>query len=132
MATPRADALDRLIGGRIRERRIELGLTQQQMSELVGVTYQQIHKYEKGINRTPSTGLHRIAQVLNVEIGYFFETLGSTKPLPDPEKRILRLVRGFKELSNHEQLAVLALVNSLGSATLPNGRLNLAGLKVVE
>ena len=48
---PRAQDLDRHIGERMRQRRIMLGLTQQQMADLIGVTYQQAHKYEKGINR---------------------------------------------------------------------------------
>jgi transcriptional regulator with XRE-family HTH domain len=44
-------AIDDHVGGRIRERRIMLGLTQQQLAEMIGVTYQQAHKYERGINR---------------------------------------------------------------------------------
>ena len=47
----RPQDMDRHVGARMRERRIMLGLTQQQMAELIGVTYQQAHKYEKGINR---------------------------------------------------------------------------------
>jgi len=50
----RAQDIDRHVGARMRERRIMLGLTQQQMAELIGVTYQQAHKYEKGINRIAS------------------------------------------------------------------------------
>jgi transcriptional regulator with XRE-family HTH domain len=57
----------------MRERRVMLGLTQQQMAELIGVTYQQAHKYEKGINRVAAGRLYRIAQALGVEVGYFFE-----------------------------------------------------------
>jgi transcriptional regulator with XRE-family HTH domain len=63
----------------MRERRIMLGLTQQQMAELIGVTYQQAHKYEKGINRIASGRLYNIAQALGVDIGYFFEGLDSDK-----------------------------------------------------
>jgi transcriptional regulator with XRE-family HTH domain len=57
----------------MRERRIMLGLTQQQMAELIGVTYQQAHKYEKGINRVAAGRLYSIAQTLGVEVGYFYE-----------------------------------------------------------
>ena len=52
-----------------------LGLTQQQMAELIGVTYQQAHKYEKGTNRVAAGRLHAIAQVLGVGVGYFYEGL---------------------------------------------------------
>jgi transcriptional regulator with XRE-family HTH domain len=69
----RAQDVDRYIGARIRARRIMLGLTQQRIAELVGVTYQQAHKYEKGINRISAGRLYRIAQALGVEVSYFFE-----------------------------------------------------------
>src|SRR5262245_65588185 len=72
----RAQDTDRHVGARMRERRIMLGLTQHQMAEMVGVTYQQAHKYEKGINRVAAGRLYHIAQALGVEVGYFFEGLG--------------------------------------------------------
>ena len=72
----RAQGTDRHVGARMRERRIMLGLTQHQMAELIGVTYQQAHKYEKGINRVAAGRLYHIAQALGVEVGYFFEGLG--------------------------------------------------------
>jgi transcriptional regulator with XRE-family HTH domain len=55
-------AIDDFVGSRIRERRIMLGLTQQQLAEMIGVTYQQAHKYERGINRV-SAG--RLAEIQN-------------------------------------------------------------------
>src|SRR5262245_19747445 len=73
----RAQDTDRHVGARMRERRIMLGVTQQQMAELIGVTYQQAHKYEKGINRVSAGRLYDIAQALGVEVGYFFEGLRS-------------------------------------------------------
>jgi transcriptional regulator with XRE-family HTH domain len=58
----RAQDVDRYVGARMRARRIMLGLTQQQMAELIGVTHQQAHKYEKGINRVSTGRLYGIAQ----------------------------------------------------------------------
>src|SRR4051794_32727379 len=55
---------DRHVARRMRERRIMLGLTQQQVAELVGITYQQVHKYEAGGNRVSAGRLYRIAQAL--------------------------------------------------------------------
>ena len=69
----RALDVDRYVSLRIRQRRIMLGLTQQQMAELIGVTYQQAHKYETGINRISAGRLYQIARALGVEISYFFE-----------------------------------------------------------
>jgi transcriptional regulator with XRE-family HTH domain len=62
----RAQDADRHVGARMRERRIMLGLTQQEMAELIGVTYQQAHKYEKGINRVAAGRLYNIAQGLGL------------------------------------------------------------------
>ena len=64
---PRAQDIDRSVGARMRERRMMLGLTQQQMAELIGVTYQQAHKYETGINRISAGRLYQIAQALGRE-----------------------------------------------------------------
>ena len=72
----RSQDIDRHVGARVRDRRIFLGLTQQQMAELIGVTYQQAHKYEKGIDRVAASRLYHIARALDVEVGYFFEGLG--------------------------------------------------------
>ena len=76
----RALDVDHYVSLRIRQRRIMLGLTQQQMAELIGVTYQQAHKYETGINRISAGRLYQIAQALGVDISYFFEDV-------DPERR---------------------------------------------
>src|ERR1700733_9102277 len=73
--TGRTQEIDRNVGARVRERRIMLGLTQQQLADLIGVTYQQAHKYERGINRVSAGRLYEIAQVLSVPVGYFFDGL---------------------------------------------------------
>ena len=65
-------AIDDHVGARIRERRIMLGLTQQQLAELIGVTYQQAHKYERGISRVSAGRLFHIATALGVPVEYFF------------------------------------------------------------
>src|ERR1700720_2722993 len=65
-STGRTQDVDRHVGARVRERRIMLGLTQQQLADLIGVTYQQAHKYERGINRVSAGRLYEIAQVLSV------------------------------------------------------------------
>jgi transcriptional regulator with XRE-family HTH domain len=65
--------IDNHVGARIRERRILLGLTQQKLAEMIGVTYQQAHKYEHGINRLSAGRLYELAGALGVPITYFFE-----------------------------------------------------------
>jgi transcriptional regulator with XRE-family HTH domain len=78
----------------MRERRIMLGLTQHQMAELIGVTYQQAHKYEKGINRIAAGRLHHIAQALGVEVGYFFEGFGRDTAVKATQQQRLLLELG--------------------------------------
>ena len=86
----RAQDADRHVGARMRERPIMLGLTQQQMAELIGVTYQQAHKYEKGINRVAAGRLYTIAGALGVDVGYFFEGLGESGGFkPNAQQRML-------------------------------------------
>jgi transcriptional regulator with XRE-family HTH domain len=96
----------------MRERRIMLGLTQQQVADLIGVTYQQAHKYEKGINRLAAGRLYSIAQALGVEIGYFYEKLqigGGFEPSAH-QQRLLDLARNFLNIPDprHQEAATLA------------------------
>jgi len=98
----RPQDVDRYVGARIRERRILLGLTQQQLAELIGVTYQQAHKYEKGINRVAAGRLYEVARVLGVEPGYFYEGLHAAGGfVPSPSQRmLLDLARNFLNIPN--------------------------------
>ncbi len=64
--------MDREVGLRIRSRRQAVGLSQQQMAELIGTTYQQVHKYEKGTNRVSAGQLFAIALVLGTDVAFFF------------------------------------------------------------
>jgi transcriptional regulator with XRE-family HTH domain len=86
----RSGHADRYVGARMRERRIMLGLSQQELAELIGVTYQQAHKYENGINRISAGRLSSVAQALRVEVGYFFAGMDSERPFtPTPQQRML-------------------------------------------
>src|SRR6187455_2684956 len=103
---PRAQDIDRSVGARMRERRIMLGLTQQQMAELIGVTYQQAHKYEKGINRIAGGRLYAIAQALGVEVGFFYEGLEAQHGRFEPtaqQRLILELSRNFAAISDRRR-----------------------------
>lgn len=67
--------MDRHVGLRVRLRRQAVGLTQPQLAELIGITYQQLHKYEKGINRITAGQLHAIALALGTDVAFFFENI---------------------------------------------------------
>src|SRR3712207_9226934 len=94
----RANAADRHVGARIRERRIMMGLSQQQLARMVGVTYQQAHKYERGLNRISAGRLFEIAQVLDVPVSFFFEGLtsvGEHQETSPRQRMCLELARNF-------------------------------------
>ena len=93
-----------------------LGLTQQQLAEMIGVTYQQAHKYERGINRVSAGRLYEIARVLNAEITYFYDGLGDATPRQaTPHQRmLLEIARNFSEIQNERhQEAVSQLARAL-------------------
>jgi len=112
---PRAQDIDRHIGARLRQQRIMNGLTQQKMADLIGVTYQQAHKYENGVNRIAAGRLYVIAQVLGVDIGYFFEDLQSAAPSePSPQQRVfLDLARNFRSIRTRKHQEAICLLTRL-------------------
>jgi transcriptional regulator with XRE-family HTH domain len=103
--------IERHVGQRIRERRTMLGLTQQQLAELIGVTYQQAHKYERGINRVSAGRLYELASVLNVEVGYFFAGLsdgGDAEGFSSRQRMCLDLARNFAKIDDERQQDAIA------------------------
>jgi transcriptional regulator with XRE-family HTH domain len=70
-----ANAVDRKIGQRVRSRRLEIGMSQERLAELLGVTFQQVQKYEKGVNRIAASRLHDIGMALDMPVARFFEGL---------------------------------------------------------
>ena len=76
--------IDLIIGRRIRERRQSIGLTQQELADRVGLTYQQVHKYEFGSNRVSCGRIVIIAEALGVQAAYFFDNLAAGAKLAEP------------------------------------------------
>jgi len=120
----RASTADRHVGSRIRERRVMLGLSQQQLAQMIGVTYQQAHKYERGLNRISAGRLYEIAQVLNVPVSWFFEGL-SAESLPlemTPRQRMcLELARNFAAIDNEKHQEALSAMARALAAQSQNG-----------
>jgi transcriptional regulator with XRE-family HTH domain len=75
LAASSPNPIDRHVGLRIRMRRKELGFSQEKLAEAVGVTFQQIQKYERAANRVSASKLWELAQALNTGIGYFYDGL---------------------------------------------------------
>ena len=70
--------IDIHVGGRIRLRRNMLGMSQEKLGESLGITFQQIQKYEKGTNRVGASRLQAIASILEVPVAFFFEDAPGT------------------------------------------------------
>jgi transcriptional regulator with XRE-family HTH domain len=112
----RAQDIDHHIATRLRERRTMLGLTQQQVAGMLGITYQQAHKYETGANRVSAGRLHQLARALEVDVGYFYEGLGSgepARPTARQQRQMLELARNFAALARPQQEALCELVRAL-------------------
>jgi transcriptional regulator with XRE-family HTH domain len=73
MGSKKPDLIDVEVGQRIRIQRLAAGLSQSELAERIGVTFQQVQKYEKGMNRVGAGRLTKIARVLNVPVGSFFD-----------------------------------------------------------
>ena len=74
--------IDKEIGSRMRMRRMIIGMSQEKLGEMLGLTFQQVQKYEKGANRISVGRMIDIANVLGVDISYFFEGLTGNKKAP--------------------------------------------------
>lgn len=67
--------VDRHVGNRVRMRRLLVSMSQEKLGELLGITFQQVQKYEKGSNRVSASRLYQIARVLGVPVQYFYDEL---------------------------------------------------------
>lgn len=73
MPKKQANPIDGQVGNRVRLRRMLVGMSQERLGELLGLTFQQVQKYEKGVNRIGAGRLYQVAQILGVPINYFYE-----------------------------------------------------------
>jgi transcriptional regulator with XRE-family HTH domain len=77
--------IDRHVGSRVRMRRMMLGMSQEKLGDALGLTFQQVQKYEKGANRIGASRLQQISQILQVPVSFFFEGVPSPRTEQRPE-----------------------------------------------
>ncbi|WP_421706989.1 helix-turn-helix domain-containing protein [Algihabitans sp.] len=87
------------IGRRLREKRVALGMSQSALADKLGITFQQVQKYESGANRMGGSRLWDVANVLGVAVGYFFDGLSSSGGKAQTQKDDLPLSRQTLELA---------------------------------
>ena len=123
MSTRSPDPIDALVGRNIHIHRIDKGLTQTDLAKGIGVTFQQVQKYEQGANRVGGGRLYKIADVLGLPISAFFEGADSphhkVKESPSAllaEPLALRLLKSFFQIDDMDaRRAVAELVERLAS-----------------
>ena len=113
--------VDAHVGKRIRHRRWMVGMTQQQLADRVGIKFQQIQKYETGMNRVSASRLHDIAHEMEVPVSFFFEGLedGTTsRPASDllGDKEALELVRAYYAIPEAQRRKLFDLARVLSEA----------------
>ena len=102
------EEVDMHVGARIRLRRRFLGLTQQQLAEQLGLTFQQVQKYERGSNRVSASKLYEIARALQTPVPYFFEGLNDTgRSEADEARGAEQSIREFLMTAEGQELASL-------------------------
>ena len=127
--------IDVHVGARIRQRRTLLGMSQEKLGEAIGLTFQQVQKYERGANRVGSSRLFDLARVLDVSVSYFFEDMsagtaskspsrlrGLAEPKPEPfepdplaKRETLELVRAYYRIADPAvRKRVFELTKALG------------------
>ncbi|MEO1091154.1 MAG: helix-turn-helix transcriptional regulator [Pseudomonadota bacterium] len=110
-------AVDKAIGERIRRRRVELGMTQDQLADQIGLSYQQVQKYERGSNRISAAKLYELVLVLAVDPGFFFERLetGAANNLHGGHDRpAIDVARAYGDIHDRElRSAIAGLVRAL-------------------
>ena len=104
------DEVDVYVGSRLRARRNLVGISQKQLGQALGLTFQQIQKYESGINRMGSSRLFQISQALSVPVSYFFEgmpTAGELSERHEFAEKEQELLKGAPGKKPRKQLDIL-------------------------
>jgi len=125
--------IDRIVGQRLRWRRRELRLTQEQLGERLGLTFQQVQKYEKGVNRISAGRLFEMASQLSVPIGYFYDGVdevvssqlavqenGEDPELPLIDSESMELIAAFQKISDPDLRR--SLLNTIRAAAATSGK----------
>ncbi len=122
--TGRPHPVDVHVGSRVRLRRTLRGMTQTDLGDAIGLTFQQVQKYERGMNRIGASRLYKLSHVLDVPINYFFEgmpskvAVGSVQHEFDPfaRRETLSLVRAYYQIEDADvRKRVYELIGGLGA-----------------
>ena len=139
MSTKTPNPVDKYVGSRVRMRRIMLGMSQEKLGEALGLTFQQIQKYEKGTNRIGASRLQQISDIVQVPVSFFFEGGPTTTTInaegmaeaPSPAyvsdflatSEGLALTRAFTRITDPKlRRSIVDLVEQMASREAPDRR----------
>ena len=109
--------IDASVGSQVRTLRRQRGLTQTQLGDVLGLTFQQIQKYERGTNRISASKLAMLADALKVPVNVFFEECGSGNVSAGESDEIKQLVSSFEGMREPIQSDFLRMVKSIATAS---------------
>jgi len=131
MSTKAPNPVDKYVGSRVRMRRIMLGMSQEKLGEALGLTFQQVQKYEKGTNRVGASRIQQIAEILQIPVSFLFEggprgtvNAGGTIEGPSPSfvsdflatSEGLALTRAFTRINDAKlRRSIVELVEQIAS-----------------
>lgn len=124
-----ANLVDKHVGSRVRMRRMTLAISQQKLGAALGLTFQQVQKYERGTNRIGASRLHQISDILEVPVDFFFDGAPNASSMSNSDVSSLadlndfvsspeglRLVAAFTRIENaHLRRRIMALVQEMAS-----------------
>ena len=132
--TGRPNPVDIHVGSRVRLRRTLLGMSQEKLADALGLTFQQVQKYERGANRIGASRLHQLSRILDVPVAFFFEEMASAqRPRPQPgmneeqasfsrdpmtRRETLELVRAYYRIPDEKvRKRIFELVKAVAAAS---------------
>jgi transcriptional regulator with XRE-family HTH domain len=104
---------DNQIGARIRAMRIDRGMSQEEMGKRLGVSFQQVQKYEKGVNRIAATRLAQVADILQTTLEQLYDRKGPQLDGLEFDIESYKLAKAFSKLPDHLKSKIRSLINSI-------------------
>lgn len=115
------DPIDVHVGARVRLRRTQIAMSQDKLARLIGISFQQLQKYENGANRISASRFVHLSRALGVPVSWFFEGIGNgnTPAEPDPTqtREAIELVRAYNSIQDPKlRRRAMSLIRAMGKA----------------
>lgn len=127
------DPIDIYVGKRLRLRRSLIGVSQAQLGKAVGISFQQIQKYERGINRMGASRLYQFAGLLRVSVSYFFDDIETEQKTEEAlQNKVVPLKAAPKQMHNKETLQLVRAFHAISDKKQRNKVMSLIKTMAIE